>query len=141
MTLRLLRSVRRQGGSPKWQQTTSPLSQIAESRLPPATAVVMIYATFPDREAALALGRDMVERGIAGCVNVLPGMTSVYVWKGVTETSEEAVLIAKLAAEGADRAVAHILSNHPYETPAVLVLPVMGGSGDYLDWVRSGTRL
>ena len=107
----------------------------------PATAVVMIYATFPDREAALAVGRDMVERGIAGCVNVLPGMTSVYVWKGATETSEEAVLIAKLAAEGADRAVAHILSNHTYETPAVLVLPVMGGSGDYLDWVRSGTRI
>jgi periplasmic divalent cation tolerance protein len=83
----------------------------------------------------------MVERGIAGCVNVLPGMTSVYVWEGVTETSEEAVLIAKLAAEGADRAVAHILSNHPYETPAVLVLPVAGGSRDYLDWVRGGTRL
>jgi periplasmic divalent cation tolerance protein len=100
----------------------------------------MIYATFPDRETALAVGRGMVEQGIAGCINVLPGMTSVYVWNGATETSEEAVMIAKLAAEGAERAVAHILANHPYETPAVLVLPVESGSTDYLTWVRAGSR-
>jgi periplasmic divalent cation tolerance protein len=106
----------------------------------PAEAVVMIYATYPDRVAALAAGRAMVEQGIAGCVNVLPGMTSVYVWKGKTETSDEAVLIAKLGAEGAERAVAHILAQHPYETPAVLVLPVSGGNADYLAWVREGTK-
>jgi len=101
----------------------------------------MIYATFPDRETALTVGRSLVEQRLAGCVNVLPAMTSVYVWKGVTETSDEAVMIAKLAAEGADRAVAHILANHPYETPAVLVLPVTGGSAEYLTWVRAGTEL
>ena len=100
----------------------------------------MIYATFPDRETAVTAGRAMVEQGIAGCVNVLPGMTSVYIWKGVPETSEEAVLIAKLGAEGAERAVAYILANHPYEMPAALVLPVTGGSADYLAWVRAGTK-
>jgi periplasmic divalent cation tolerance protein len=100
----------------------------------------MIYATFPDRETALAVGRGMVEQGIAGCINVLPGMTSVYVWKGAIETSDEAVMIAKLAAEGAERAVAYILANHSYETPAVLVLPVEGGSADYLTWVCAGSR-
>ena len=106
---------------------------------PPVEGIVMIYTTFPDRERALKTGRDMVEKGIAGCVNVFPAMTSVYVWKGVTETSDEAVMIVKLAAEGADRAVAHILANHPYETPAVLILPVIGGSADYISWVRGGT--
>jgi periplasmic divalent cation tolerance protein len=107
---------------------------------PPVGDVVVIYATFPDRETALVVGRNMVEQGIAGCVNVLPSMTSVYVWKGVTETSDEAVMIAKLAGEAAPRAVAHIVAHHPYETPAVLVIPVMGGSADYLTWVRAGTR-
>lgn len=101
----------------------------------------MIYATFPDRATALALGKDLVEKGLAGCVNVLPAMTSVYVWQGATEMAEEAVMIVKLAAEGADRAVAHIVDNHPYETPAVLVVPVTGGSDAYLTWVRAGTRL
>ncbi|MFA5958116.1 divalent-cation tolerance protein CutA [Hyphomicrobium sp.] len=111
-----------------------------DSRTSPANGVVMIYATFPDRAAALALGRDLVEQSLAGCVNVLPAMTSVYVWKGATETAEEAVMIVKLAAEGVERAVAHIIAHHPYETPAVLVVPVVGGSVDYLSWVRSGTR-
>ena len=108
---------------------------------PPAADVVMIYATFPDSEGALALGRGMVEAGLAGCVNIFPTMTSVYVWKGVMETSEEAVMILKLAGEGTDRAVAHIVANHPYENPAVLVLPVLAGSEDYIAWVRRGTRL
>jgi periplasmic divalent cation tolerance protein len=101
----------------------------------------MIYVTFPDRGSALALGRDLVERRLAGCINVLPAMTSIYVWKGETETAEEAVMIVKLAREGSDSAVAHILANHPYETPAVLVVPVVGGSSEYLAWVRSGTQL
>lgn len=107
----------------------------------PAAAVVMIYATFPDRDAALTVGRRLVEQGYCACVNVLPAMTSVYVWNGATETSDEAVLIAKLAAAGAERAVAYILANHPYETPAVLVLPVSGGSPDYLAWINAGTRV
>ncbi|HML27550.1 MAG TPA: divalent-cation tolerance protein CutA [Hyphomicrobium sp.] len=112
-----------------------------ESATAPVDGVVMIYATFPDRALALALGKDLVEQGLAGCVNVLPSMTSVYVWKGRIETAEEAVMIVKLAAEGADRAVAHIVAKHPYETPAVLVVPVAGGSEAYLSWVRAGTRI
>jgi periplasmic divalent cation tolerance protein len=113
----------------------------AEGGISPAVSVAMIYATFPDCQTALALGRSMVEQGLAGCINVFPAMTSVYVWKGATETSEEAVMILKLAGEGVERAVAHILEHHPYETPAVLVLPVLGGSDDYLAWVRSGTHV
>jgi periplasmic divalent cation tolerance protein len=101
----------------------------------------MIYATFPDRETALALGRSMVEQGLAGCVNVLPAMTSVYVWKGETETTDEAVMLLKLASEGVARAVEHIVTHHPYETPAVLVLPVLGGNDDYLAWVRGQTKI
>lgn len=117
-----------------------PSRDTGERTAPPAGDVVMIYATFPDRLAALALGRELVEQGLAGCINVLPAMTSIYVWKGETETTEEAVLIAKLAREGADRAVAYIVANHSYETPAVLVVPVVGGSSEYLSWVISGTR-
>ncbi len=107
----------------------------------PHCGVVVVYATFPSREAALACGRRMVEAGLAGCINVLANMTSVYVWDGQTQTAEEAVLIAKLASEGAGAAVAFITANHPYDTPAVLVIPVAGGSAAYLAWVRSGTRL
>lgn len=117
-----------------------PTRDSEEAVAAPENGVVMIYTTFPDRATALSAGRDLVERGLAGCVNVLPAMTSVYVWKGVTETAEEAVMIVKLAREGAERAVAHILAHHPYETPAVLTIPVIGGSSEYLAWIRGGTR-
>lgn len=117
-----------------------PSRDIGAEPATPAGDVVMIYATFPDRSAALSMGRELVEQGLAGCINVLPAMTSIYVWKGETETAEESVLIAKLSRQGADRAVAHIVANHPYETPGVLVVPVVGGSSDYLNWVISGTR-
>jgi periplasmic divalent cation tolerance protein len=116
-----------------------PVADSGEAVLSPAADVVMIYATFPDRDQALGAGRELVTLGLAGCVNVLPVMTSIYVWKGVTETSEEAVLIAKLAREGADKAVEHIRASHAYEMPAILVIPVLGGNPAYLDWVRGST--
>lgn len=112
-------------------------STSAQSR--PAPDVVVVYATFPGRDAALECGRRMIEAGVAGCVNVLPAMTSVYMWNDALETAEEAVLIAKLAAVGASRAVDFIIAHHPYEVPAVLVLPVQGGSADYLTWLAAQT--
>jgi periplasmic divalent cation tolerance protein len=119
-------------------KTSSPDSE--EAAAGEAGGVVMIYVTCPDRDTALSIGRDLVEQGLAGCVNVLPAMTSVYVWKGELETAEEAVLIVKLARRGQERAISHILASHPYDTPAVLVLPVEGGSPDYLRWLAEGTR-
>ncbi len=102
----------------------------------PQSAVVVVYATFPEREAALSCGRGMVEAGVAGCINVIGGMTSVYVWQGVTETAEEVVLIAKVARERSQDAVNFIVARHTYETPAILVLPVVGGSEAYMQWIR-----
>ncbi len=105
----------------------------------PKETFVVVYATFPDEAAALAAGRALVEARLAGCINVLPGMTSVYVWQGKTEIAREAVLIAKTRAELAAGVVDAIKAGHRYETPAVLVIPVIGGNDDYLEWLRSGT--
>ncbi len=101
---------------------------------------VVVYATFRDEVSALEAGRALVEARLAGCINVLPGMTSVYVWQGRTETAKESVLIAKTRAGLAGAVVDSIKSGHSYETPAVLVLPVISGNDDYLAWLRSGTR-
>lgn len=103
-----------------------------------APAAVLVYATFPSREEALDVGRRMVEARLAGCVNVIGGMTSVYVWEGRTETADEAVLIAKLPAAAAQAAIAFIAAHHSYETPAILVLPVIAGAASYLTWLASG---
>jgi periplasmic divalent cation tolerance protein len=117
-----------------------PLRDSREHAGPPAVGVVMIYATFPDREIAMATARHLVEKGLAAAVNVWPSGMSVFVWQGVMQVADETILIAKLAAEGADRAVAHIVAAHPYETPGVLVIPATGGHADYLSWIVTNTR-
>jgi periplasmic divalent cation tolerance protein len=103
------------------------------------TAAVLVYATFPGREAALEAGKALIESRIAACINILPQMTSIYRWQGEIETAEEAVMIAKLAPERVEDAVAQIEAAHPYDTPAILVIPVLAGASRYLDWIRSET--
>jgi periplasmic divalent cation tolerance protein len=100
---------------------------------------VLIYATYPDPETAEAGGRALVEAGLAACVNILPGMVSVYRWEGAVERSEECVMIIKTRAVLADAAIAAAKGRHPYTTPAFVILPVEGGSADYLDWIVAST--
>lgn len=105
----------------------------------PNDKAVLIYATYPDPETAEAEGRALVEAGLAACVNILPGMVSVYRWEGAVERSEECVMIIKTRAVLADAAIAAAKGRHPYTTPAFVILPVEGGSADYLDWIVAST--
>jgi periplasmic divalent cation tolerance protein len=107
--------------------------------LDPNDKAVLIYATYPDPETAEAEGRALVEAGLAACVNILPGMVSVYRWEGAVERSEECVMIIKTRAVLADAAIAAAKGRHPYTTPAFVILPVEGGSADYLDWIVAST--
>jgi periplasmic divalent cation tolerance protein len=108
--------------------------------LSPDCAAIMVYATFPSIEAALAVGRALIEERLAGCINILPGMTSIYAWESKMEEASEAVLIAKTIAGRAEDCIGFIQARHTYDNPAILVLPVVGGSADYLKWLRAGVE-
>jgi periplasmic divalent cation tolerance protein len=108
--------------------------------LPADCVAALLYTTFPTREGAIAAARRLVEEGLAGCVNILPAMTSVYVWEGATEVADEVVMIVKVPPDRMQLAADAVRCQHPYETPALLVLPVVAGGGDYLAWLRAGTR-
>lgn len=108
--------------------------------LSPDCAAIMVYATFPSAEAALAVGRALIEERLAGCINILLGMTSIYAWEGKIEETSESVLIAKTIAGRAEDCIAFIRARHSYDVPAILVLPIIGGSADYLEWLRAGAR-
>jgi periplasmic divalent cation tolerance protein len=100
---------------------------------------LLVYTTFPDAETALAVGRELVAEKLAACVNVLPGMRSVYAWKGAIEGGEEAVAIVKTR-DGLRDAVAESLkARHPYETPIILFLDVSGGHPATLAWLLGET--
>lgn len=100
---------------------------------------VIVYSTWPDAQSAEAAGGALVEAGLAACANILPAMTSIYVWKGERQRDSEVAMLLKTRASLAERVVTGIAARHPYETPAILVLPVDGGSEAFIAWIMAGT--
>lgn len=100
--------------------------------------LVLLYTTFPDEAAALAVGQALVEAKLAACVNVIPGMRSVYAWKGTVERAQEVSVLIKTREALAEAAAEALRARHPYETPLVLVLPVTGDAATTA-WLLSET--
>ncbi|WP_246659547.1 divalent-cation tolerance protein CutA [Ancylobacter moscoviensis] len=100
----------------------------------------MIYTTWPGSVEAEAAGHAIVADGLAACVNILPGMVSIYRWQGEIERANEVVMILKTRVDLAEAVAQAVRARHPYETPAVLFLPVIGGDADYLDWIADETE-
>lgn len=100
---------------------------------------VLIYTTYPSLVEASKAGRALVETGLCACVNIIPGMRSIYRWEGRIEEAEETVMILKTRAGHVTRVTGAVKRSHPYEMPAVLVLPVSGGNQAYIDWILTAT--
>lgn len=101
--------------------------------------VIFLYSTAPDEKIALEIARTLVDRGVAACVNVIPGMTSVYRWKNEVETAAESVLIVKTTAGACEAARKVIEALHPYETPAISAIEINPAlsSSNFIDWLRA----
>lgn len=102
--------------------------------------VVLGYVTAPHRDAALAIGRHVVEQRLAACANVLPSMTSIYRWKGQIQTDEECVLILKTRRGLQEKLSQLVVALHPYDCPCVVFLPVRGGNPAFLTWLQQQTE-
>jgi periplasmic divalent cation tolerance protein len=94
-----------------------------------------IYSTAPSLAEAERMARFLLEQRLAACVNILPGMVSLYRWKGEIERAAEVVMIVKTTAEAADAAMDAIAKAHSYEVPALVVLPVERASQTYGAWI------
>lgn len=101
---------------------------------------LLVYTTFPDAETALAIGETLVRDKLAVCVNVLPGMRSVYAWKGAIEHGSEVVAILKTRSGLADALAAALKARHPYETPIILHLAVADADPDTAAWIVEETQ-
>lgn len=86
------------------------------------------------------LARRLVEEGIAACVNVLPGVSSFYVWEGQLQEEHETTLLIKVATERVDALSRRLRELHSYDTPEIVVLEVdtARSDADYVAWVRGG---
>jgi periplasmic divalent cation tolerance protein len=101
-------------------------------------AMYLVMSTFPDEAAARQVARTFVEEQLAACVNVLPGVTSIYRWEGQIETNAEVGIIIKTAAP-TERVMARLKELHSYQVPEIIVLPVADVLPAYLQWVRTET--
>jgi periplasmic divalent cation tolerance protein len=100
---------------------------------------VLVYTTFPSVVEAEKAGHALVEARLAACVNILPGMISIYRWQGAVERAQEAVMIVKTRASLAEAVRTSVKATHPYDTPAIMVLPAESVDGRYFDWIISST--
>lgn len=115
------------------------MSQLARMMAGTTDDVCVAYITIAPADAP-AFARSLVEARLAACVNIIPGVTSVYSWKGEVEQDAEALLIVKTRRALQPELEAHLRAHHKYETPELLLLPVEAGSAAYLQWVRDGTK-
>lgn len=99
--------------------------------------IVLVISNAPDLLLAKRIAHVLVEDGLVACVNLGAPILSIYHWDGQIEGADEIPMWIKTTA-GQQHAVVQALAKlHPYKVPEIIVVPVIGGSAPYLDWVRN----
>jgi periplasmic divalent cation tolerance protein len=103
------------------------------------TDALVVLCTVPSAEVAEKIARAVVGEQLAACVNLVPGLRSIYAWKGEIADDQEQLCVIKTRRERFDALRSRILELHPYEVAEVIALPVESGNSPYLQWIRSAT--
>lgn len=104
-----------------------------------STAIV-ILCTVPDHATAERLASVALSEKLAACVNLIPSVTSLYIWKGKVERAEEVQMVLKSDQAHQHQLIDLLKKEHPYSTPELLALPVQYGEDDYLSWISASLR-
>jgi periplasmic divalent cation tolerance protein len=105
-----------------------------------AMTACVVLVTFPDREAATACARALVEERLAACVNVIGDVRSIYRWKGAVSEDAEILCVIKTTRERFEDLRTRVVALHPYEVPEVIALGIEAGHPPYLDWLVDSVR-
>ncbi|RDI96436.1 divalent-cation tolerance protein CutA [Meiothermus sp. QL-1] len=100
---------------------------------------LVVLCTVPNAEIGLSIARTLVHEGLAACVNLLPGLTSVYRWEGRVEENPEHLLLIKTRQERYAELERRLQALHPYQVPEILALEVKAGLPAYLAWLEAST--
>lgn len=102
--------------------------------------LMLVVSTFPDEEKARQIGTLLVEKQLAACVNLMPGLTSIYRWQGKVEKSGEVLAIFKTTAAGFPALRDELSALHPYEVPEVVGLEISAVAEAYGRWIREEVK-
>lgn len=101
--------------------------------------VAIVYTTIDNIQDARRIAQTLVEEEIVACVNIIPNVESIYRWKGNIENDDEIILIAKTVDDNVKKTIQRIKQLHSYDVPDIIVLPIIGGLKEYLDYISNGT--
>lgn len=101
---------------------------------------LLVLCTVGKAEDAEWIGREMVDRGLAACVNILPPMTSIYRWRGEVERADETLMLFKTTDERFEGLREAIVGLHSYDVPEVIAIPVAQGHAPYLAWLQESVE-
>lgn len=101
--------------------------------------VSLLYCTTPDPQTAETIANTLLDEALIACANILPGSTSLYLWKDQRERTSEALLLIKTSAARVPEVKKRVLELHPYETPCVLEFRADGASDAFAAWVSDLT--
>ncbi|MDF3820019.1 divalent-cation tolerance protein CutA [Leptospira sp. 96542] len=96
-----------------------------------------VYVTFSNEEEAVKISNQLVSEGLAACANIMPKISSVYLWEGKLQNVSETLAFYKTNVNKIEKLQSRTKELHSYETPCILILPIFGGEPGYLDWVRN----
>src|ERR1700743_2720365 len=102
-----------------------------------ATNVRLALVTAPDLKTARRLARAALEARLIACANLVPRVESHYWWQGKIERGAEVLLILKTTTRSLAKLEKLIITNHPYDTPEFIVVPLNDGNRRYLDWIET----
>jgi periplasmic divalent cation tolerance protein len=100
---------------------------------------IVVFMTAPDGETAGRIARTLVEEGLVACVNIVPGLRSIYRWEGKLCDDSEVLCLCKTRAQRFAALRERVLSLHPYSVPEIIAVPLTAGSAPYLDWLAQST--
>jgi len=103
------------------------------------TDYIVVYVTAPENEAA-ELAKNLVEERLVACVNIVPGLRSIYWWQGKMEDEAEVLCIMKTRSNLFESLKDRVRELHSYEVEEIIALPIMAGNLPYLDWIKENTK-
>lgn len=100
---------------------------------------VVVFITAPNEEEAVKIAKTIVEEKLAGCVNIVKNVRSIYSWQGKIEDDAETLLIVKSRSELFERLEKRVRELHSYTVPEVICIKIEKGSDSYLKWLDEVT--